>query len=104
MPKAVERDRDRSDACTSPGLSLHERVMANPDTLYAYFNTTEGMLTGDPAHQDMKEILRVLDDNRIIYLYDPDTNRPRPTFYSPGRISIGLAEISQVARRLSAAS
>ncbi|MCY4423138.1 MAG: hypothetical protein OXC06_08720 [Acidimicrobiaceae bacterium] len=78
--------------------------MANPDTLHSYFNTTEGMLTGDPAHQDMNEILRVLDDNRIIYLYDPDENRPRPTFYSPGKISIGLAEISQAARRLSAAS
>ena len=78
--------------------------MADPETRHAYFNTTQGMLTGNPAHRDMDEILKVLDDNKVVYLYDPDTNRPRPIFYSRGEISIGLAEISQAAGRLAAAS
>ena len=104
MPKAVERHREQSDAPPTPRPSLHERVMADPDTRHSYFNTTQGMLTGDPAHDDMNEILKFLDDHKIVYLYDPDTNRPRPTFYSRGAISIGLAEISQAARRLAVAS
>jgi hypothetical protein len=104
MPEVAENHRERSRTPHASKPSLHERVMADPDTMHSYFNTTEGMLTGDPAHQDMNEILRVLDDNGIIYLYDPDTNRPRPTFFSPGTTSIGLVEISQAARRLSAAS
>ena len=104
MPKPVGHHREQIEAPRPPKPSLHERVMADPETRHAYFNTTQGMLTGNPAHRDMDEILKVLDDNKVVYLYDPDTNRPRPIFYSRGEISIGLAEISQAAGRLAAAS
>ena len=104
MPQTADGHRERPEAPHSAKRSLYERVMANEETRHAYFNTTQGMLTGNPAHQDMDEILKVLDVNKIVYLYDPDTNRPRPIFYSPGRISIGLAEISQAAVRLAAPS
>ena len=77
--------------------------MADPWARYAYFNTTQGMLRGNPAHKDMGQILNILDDNKIVYLYDPSTNRPRPIFYSQGNISVGLAEIAAVAAKLASA-
>lgn len=100
MPEAAERHRDQSDVLASLRRSLHERVMADPSTRHSYFNRTQGLLTGDPAHDDMNKVLKILDDYRIVFLYDPDANRPRPTFYSPGRISVGLTEISLAAKRL----
>lgn len=104
MSETVGDRRPRPEASHDEQRSLYEKVMADPDTKHAYFNTTQGMLTGNPSHQDMDAILELLDDNKIVYLYDPDANRPRPTFYSPGRISIGLAEISQAAKRLASTS
>lgn len=82
--------------------SIHERVMADPASRYAYFNTTQGMLRANPAHKDTEQIRKVLDDHKIVYLYDASTPRPRPTFYSRGSISIGLAEITEAAQRLAA--
>ena len=103
MSEAVEHDRERTDASLQSRQSIHERVMADPQSRYAYFNTTQGILRGNPAHKDMAQILRVLDDNRIVYLYDASTNRPRPVFYSQGNISIGLAEIAVAAAKLASA-
>ena len=93
-----------ADVKRSPRQSIHERVMADPASRYAYFNTTQGMLRANPAHRDTEQIRKVLDDNNIVYLYDASTTRPRPTFYSQGNISIGLAEITETAERLTAAS
>ena len=104
MTETVDDHRKPPEVPHPVRRSLYERVMADPDTRRAYLNTTQGTLTGNPAHQDMEAILEVLDDNKIVYLYDPDTNRPRPTFYSSGQISIGLAEISLAAKRLAVAS
>ena len=84
--------------------SLYERVLDDEQTRDAYFNTTQGMLRGSPSHADMDEIRKVLDANGVVYLYEPESNRPRPTFYAPGIISIGLAEISRTAVGLSEAS
>ncbi len=95
-----EQHQERPHAARQPMQSIHAMVMADPDSRYAYFNTSQGMLTGNPAHKDMDRIRRLLDDNRIVYLYEPDTSRPRPTFYSQGIISIGLEEISEAAARL----
>ena len=103
MPEALEHDHQRTDASRQPRQSIHERIMANPQSRYAYFNTTQGMLRGNPAHKDMEQILKVLDDNNIVYLYDPSTNRPRPIFYSQGNMSIGLAEITVAAAKLGSA-
>ena len=84
--------------------SLGARGRAKKENRHTYFNTTQGMLRGSPSHADMDEILKVLDESGIVYLYEPESNRPRPTFYARGIISIGLAEISRAAARLSAAS
>lgn len=96
-----------SEGSVEPHLaerSLGVRGRAQKESRPAYFNTTQGMLRGSPSHADMDKILKVLDESGIAYLYEPESNRPRPTFYARGNISIGLAEISRTAARLSAAS
>ena len=93
-----------ADANRSPRQSIHERVMADSASRYAYFNTTQGLLRANPAHKDTEQIRKVLDDNNIVYLYDASTTRPRPAFFSHGNVSIGLAEITETAGKLAAAS
>ena len=99
MPTTPESNGERPSR-----PSLHERVMSDERSRRAYFNTVQGMLRGDPSHEDMETILRVLEDNRIAFLYEPDTNYPRPAFYSQDSISLGLAEISETAEELAALS
>ena len=99
MPETAESNGGRPSR-----QSLHKRVMADEGSRNAYFNTIQGMLRGNPSHEDMDSILRVLNDNRIAYLYEPDSNYPRPAFYSQGSISMGLAEISQTVEELAGSS
>ncbi len=103
MTETVDDRQQRPDSRRKRRQSLHERVMTDPESRYAYFNTTQGTLRADPSHKDMEQILKVLDDNEIVYLYEADTSRPRPVFFSGGHISIGLDEIAEAAGRLAAA-
>ena len=82
---------------------MHERIMSNPETRRAYFRPVEGFLRAKPSHPDTSRIVAVLDGHGIYYLHQRETTRPRPTFYWGGIISIGLAEITDAARRLAAA-
>ncbi|MDE0161799.1 MAG: hypothetical protein OXL98_08670 [Acidimicrobiaceae bacterium] len=102
MTEAVDDRQQHPDSRRQRRQSLHERVMTDPESRYAYFNTTQGTLRADPSHRDMQKILKVLEDNEIVYLYEADTSRPRPVFFSRGHISIGLAEIAEAAGRLTA--
>ena len=99
MPATPESNGERPTR-----QSMHERIMADPASRRAYFNTTQGVLKANPAHKDTEQIREILDTKRIVYLHDASTTRPRPTFYSRGNISIGLAEISEAAERLAAGS
>ena len=80
--------------------SVYERVMANPQSRQAYFNTTRGVLSGHPEHAETKELRRALNERAIAHLFNPDETLPRPVFYSPGIISVGDSEISAVTDRL----
>lgn len=80
--------------------SVYERVMANPQSRQAYFNTTRGVLSGHPEHAETKELRRALNERAIAHLFNPDETLPRPVFYSPGVISVGDSAISAVADRL----
>ena len=85
---------------TTSRRSLHERVMADPEQCHAYFHTTEACLLANPEHKDTDAILKVLDDNEVVYLYDPATCYPRPRLNWLGNLSIGLDEITEAARRI----
>lgn len=86
----------------TPRQSNHERVMADPRLRHAYFHTTEAFLRASPDHRDTDAIRKVLDEHEVIYLYEPATANPRPRLDWPGKISIGLDEITEAARQISA--
>ena len=103
MEKARGESRDSIGEHRETGKrlqSVYERVMANPQSRQAYFNTTRGVLSGHPEHTETKELRRALNEKAIAHLFSPDETLPRPVFYSAGIISVGDSAISAVADRL----
>ena len=98
MRSPAERGNDQPTA----RMSTHERVMTDPAMRHAYFRPVEGFLRAKSSHPDTDRILAVLDDHQVYYLHQPETSRPRPTLYWGGNISIGLAEITEVAEQIAA--
>lgn len=81
--------------------SVYARVMANEETRYAFFNTTQGLLYGNPDHEELKAVEKMLEDVGIAYLFNPDEYCRRPLFRSRGMTGVGLEEITWVASKLS---
>ena len=86
----------------APRQSIYERVMADPSQRHMYFHTTEAMLRANPDHKDTAVILKVLDEHKVVFLYDPATIHPRPRLDWLGKTSIGLEEITEAAHQISA--
>ena len=87
---------------TTEYRSIHERVMSDPESRHAYFHSTEALLTANPDHRDTDAILKVLDENEVVYLYEATSAFPRPRLDWLGNLSIGLDEITEAARQISA--
>ena len=81
-------------------LSVYEQVMSDPEARYAYFNTIQGVLYGDPLQDELKEVRRVLDEASIAYLFRADEGRPWPTFRSKELTGVGFDEISRLVAKL----
>lgn len=81
--------------------SVYERVMANPRSRDAYFNTTRGVLSGNPEQEETKRVRTLMNERTIPHLFTPDDTLPRPVFYSSGGVGVGETEIRAVANHLS---
>ena len=91
VPPRVERGR---------ATSVYARVMANEETRYAYFNTTQGLLYGDPDQEELKAVEKMLEEASVAYLFNPDEYRRRPLFRSQGMTGVGVEEIARVVSKL----
>lgn len=80
--------------------SVYARVMANEETRHAFYNTTQGLLYGNPDHDELQAVERMLEETGIAYLFNADRYRRRPLFRSQGMTGVGLEEITRVASRL----
>ena len=85
---------------SSAPCSVYERVMANSKSRHAYFNTTRGVLTGDPEQEETQELRAVLNENSVAHLFTADRTLPQPIFYLDGSVRIGSKEISALAEGL----
>lgn len=90
-PPRIERGKAKS---------AYERVMADEETRYAFFNTTQGLLYGDPDHEELKAVEKMLEEASIAYLLNPVQERRRPLFRSQGMTGVGIEEIARVVSRL----
>ena len=99
MQQTVEH-KDLTPTDRDEALSVYEQVMADPEARYAYFNTTQGVLYGDPLQDELIEVRRVLDEASIAYLFRADEGRPWPTFRSREMTGVGLDEISRLVAKL----
>ena len=89
--RAAEQPRQRKRHS-----SVYERVMGNPQSREAYFNTTRGMLTGNPEQGETKSVRNALNDGAVAHLFTPDATLPQPVFYSAKTVSVGAIEIATV--------
>ncbi len=80
--------------------SVYDRVLADEESRDAFFNTTQGILAGDPLQEDVGAIRQELDSASIAYLFTPDENLPRPTFYSERVSGVGYGQIRQAIAQL----
>lgn len=94
----VGQDRSRLERRAN---SAYARVMANEETRYAFFNTTQGLLYGDPDQDELKAVEKMLEEVGIAYLFNADRYRRRPLFRSQGMTGVGLEEITRVASKIS---
>lgn len=67
-----------ANAESSP--SVYEQILDNQEARDAYFNTTQGILYGNPDQPETKEVIQMLDEATIAYLFNPDKYRARPQF------------------------
>ena len=74
--------------------------MADPQSRHAYYNTTRGVLAGDPDQPETRDLRSDLSARSVAHLFSPDRALPRPVFYSAGAVSIGADEISAATRSL----
>ena len=86
----------------SEPCSVFERVMENPKSRNAYFNTTRGILTGDPDQAETIETRALLGEKSVAHLFTADPTLPQPMFYADGFVRIGNEEIASLAHRISA--
>lgn len=84
----------------SEQCSVFERIMAKPKSRHAYFNTTRGILTGDPDQDETIATRELLAEKSIAHLFTADRSLPQPMFYVGDNVRIGNKEISALARRL----
>ncbi len=80
--------------------SVFETIMADPQSRHAYYNTTRGVLAGDPDQSETTDLRNDLRARSVAHLFSPDRALPQPVFYSAGTISIGADEISAATRNL----
>jgi len=73
--------------------SVFEAIMADPQSRHAYYNTTRGLLAGNPDQAETQGLRSDLCARAVAHLFSPDESLPRPVFYSAGAISIGADEI-----------
>lgn len=81
--------------------SSSAEVSARQEPGRALFNTTQGVLYGDPDQEELKEVRKALAEAGIVHLFNPDEYRPWPTFYSREMVGVGLDEISWMIGKLS---
>ena len=79
--------------------SVYERVRANDETLYAYFNSSKRLLYGDPHQDELRAVEKLLEEASIAYPFNPDENRRRPLFRSNRMTGVGLEGSAQVVLR-----
>ena len=92
--------RPQDTQATKPEFrSVYERVMANPKSRHAYFNTTRGVLAGDPEQAETQRLRSDLSGRAVAHLFSPDRTLPRPMFFSAGTVSIGADEIAAATSR-----
>lgn len=82
-----------SDAEAELPASLFDLVLSRTVSREAYFNTTQGLLTGDPADTEVQQVMEGLEQRAIAYIFLPDQFRPRPAFSFESRTVVGREEI-----------
>ena len=97
--KEVHRDMGRPEPGGAP--SMYAQVIAHEESRYAYFNTTQGVLYGDPRQEELRAVRKALDDAAIAYLFNDDEGHPWPTFHAGKMTGVGLDEISCMIAKLS---
>lgn len=100
MHKSTMASEESTPTDQNEAPSVYEQVMADPEARHAYFNTTQGVLYGDPLQDELIEVRQVLDDASVAYLFRADEGRAWPTFRSRELIGVGLDEISRLVAKL----
>lgn len=90
LPDSMIRPPDER----SQRASIYERVMADDRSRHAYFNTTRGVLVGNPEHEETQRLRRDLNDRFVPHLFSSDRTLPQPVFYSDGIVGVGAKEIT----------
>ena len=76
-------------------MSLYERVLADPESRDAFFNTTQAQLFGDVDSPDVQAIEGMLVENSVAYLVSDDKYLARPVLYLEHGHFVGREQISR---------
>lgn len=77
-------------------MTLFERVLSSEESRHAFFNTTQGILTGDPSKAETKEVLARLSGASIAFLFQPDEFSAYPSFHhESAQVFVGRDEIER---------
>ena len=68
--------------------SVYDQLLNDPDAYQAYLHTTKGTLSINPDDEDGLSVKKMLDEERVAYLYNPDSCRVRPMFITRERGAI----------------
>ena len=80
---------------------LYERVLSEPTSRDAFFNTTTAQLFANPDDPDTSGILESLSDSAIAHLYSPDPHILRPVLQTEFGQVVGKQAIERVIMQLS---
>ncbi|WP_423915749.1 hypothetical protein [Candidatus Poriferisodalis sp.] len=80
--------------------SLYEQVFNSEQARDAYLNTTQAILTGDPALPEIEEIRQKLKNSSIAWIFTPNCRLPRPIFRSRNSTLVGKTDILEAIKRL----
>jgi hypothetical protein len=81
-----------SDLIKKP--SLYEQMLQDPMMREAFFGTTRAQLFGDQNSEGVKNLIKLLDDNSIAFLFSADENLARPILQIKEGQFVGEKEIT----------
>lgn len=80
--------------------SLYERILSDPDSRDAYFNTTSAQLFADPEELATSRVVEALESGRVAFIFSADEFLARPVLQTEFGQFVGESEILRAIARL----